>query len=856
MLHWNDRAGGRASIVGAGRSGCERMAVADGSAARLALALGTALATTLAVAGPVHAQDSGAVAEAAGDDAAGIGDIVVTAQRRAQVLSDVPVSVQAFNGDTLEKMNIRSTSDLQAVVPSLNVSRGYQGVPIYTLRGIGFNTINLSATSTVGTYVDEVALAYPFMNSGPIFDLERVEVLKGPQGTLYGRNTTAGLVNFITNKPKEDFGAGVAVELGSHETLNSEGFLNLPLGEASGLRVAFRTEDSWQGWQRSESRPDERLGENHRYGARATFRTEPVDGMRIELSFNWWKNKSDSLAGQAVSFTPNTDPANGTLFSLFNAPGLPAYVAANRDNWKGGRADWAPYATRSQNIGIGAGIDEKLAEDSSFIGLRGLAEFDITSDIRFISLTGWNKVTRDATFDWSGAPYEILIQHAEGEVKSLSQELRFQGTTGPAEWVVGAYYANDKAVDTNQTLLGQNANVGAIRATILALDLLNSPFNSPGYTVTDVLQSFRTYRDTAEFDVETMSVFASADWKLMDTLTLTTGIRYTRDTQDYAGCSRDLNGSMLPNVNLFNRAFFFQVYGAVTAPIGLNDCNTFDVDTKTFGIVQSRLDEDNVAWRTALGWEVSDDALVYASVSRGYKSGSTPVNAANIATQNRPATQEQLTAYEIGTKLALADRRVNINLAGFYYDYRDKQLAVYFADPIYTTLLRLDNIPKSRAYGLDGDVNWAITRALSLSLAGTYLETEIQGYVGIDAAGQSKDYDGFSFPLSPKFSGAATLMWDQPVSDALGLRAILNGRYQSSAKNTLEGDPLLNLKAYGLLNTSLAVYSLDDRFEVSLWGQNLTDEYYWLSGATNANTGVRFPGRSRTYGLTAKFNFR
>jgi outer membrane receptor protein involved in Fe transport len=99
-------------------------------------------------------------------------------------------------------------------------------------------------------------------------------------------------------------------------------------------------------------------------------------------------------------------------------------------------------------------------------------------------------------------------------------------------------------------------------------------------------------------------------------------------------------------------------------------------------------------------------------------------------------------------------------------------------------------------------------------------------------------------------------MWDQPVSDALGVRAILNGRYQSSAKNTLEGDPLLNLKAYGLLNASLAVYSLDDRFEVSLWGQNLTDEYYWLSGATNANTGVRFPGRSRTYGLTAKFNFR
>lgn len=129
---------------------------------RVPLLLCTALATSLTAA-PTLAQNAAAV-----EDDAGIADIVVTAQRRAQALSDVPVAVQAFNGDTLEQMNIRSTSDLQMVVPSLNVSQGYQGIPIYTLRGIGFNTINLSSTSTVGTYVDEVALAYPFMNSGPM----------------------------------------------------------------------------------------------------------------------------------------------------------------------------------------------------------------------------------------------------------------------------------------------------------------------------------------------------------------------------------------------------------------------------------------------------------------------------------------------------------------------------------------------------------------------------------------------------------------------------------------------------------------------------------------------------------------
>src|SRR5690606_39859786 len=130
---------------------------------------------------------------------------------------------------------------------------------------------------------------------------------------------------------------------------------------------------------------------------------------------------------------------------------------------------------------------------------------------------------------------------------------------------------------------------------------------------------------------------------------------------------------------------------------------------------------------------------------------SAPVTAAHMATENRPAPQAQLTAYALGPKLVLAGRRMHRNLAAFSYDYRDKQLAVYFADPIYTTLLRLDNIPKSRAYGLDGDLSIDVTDSLNLSVAATWLKTEIQGYVGINAAGQLFDFDGFAFPYSPKF---------------------------------------------------------------------------------------------------------
>ncbi|WP_408586602.1 TonB-dependent receptor [Novosphingobium sp.] len=795
---------------------------------------------------------------AAQADQAGAGsaqEIIVTAQRREQSLSEVPVSIQAFGSEALKNLRVTSTEDLPSVAPSLNISRGYQGVPIYTLRGVGFNTINLSATSTVGTYLDEVALAYPFMNSGPVYDLERVEVLKGPQGTLYGRNTTAGLVNFISAKPKDTVSAGLTVEGGNFKTFNSEGFVNLPLGETTAIRAAFRTEDSWDGWQKSASR-DETLGENHRYGGRLTLTSRPVDGLKVELAANGWINKSDSLAGQAVGFTPNTDPANGTLFSAFNAAGVPEFIAANKHKWDQDHADWAPLSQRGPDIGRGAGISDPLKENDWFVGLRGLIEYEINPNISVISLTGFNKVKRRAAFDWSGAPYEILIQKADGQAKSFSQELRLQGKTGPANWTVGGYYSHDKVIDTNRTMLGQNANVGAVRGLIFGLDLLNSPFNSDGYTAADVATAFRTYRDTANFDVETKSLFASADWQLDPSLTLTTGIRYTRDTQDYVGCSRDFNGSMLPNVNLFNRAFFYQAYGAFTTPIKANECNTFDPVTKTFGAVKSKLDEDNVAWRVALGWEVTPDAHLFASVTRGYKSGSTPVNAANISTQNAPARQEKLTSYELGAKLALANRAVNLNLTGFYYDYGNKQLAVYFADPIYTTLLRLDNIPKSRAYGIDGDVSVNVGQHLNVMLAGTLLKTEVQGYVGIDAGANTFNYDGAAFPLSPKFSGAATVTWDSPITDKLGLRAIVNGRYQSSAKNTLEDDPQLNLKPYGTINASIGIHDADNKWEATLWARNLTNEYYWVSAATNANLAVRFPGHSRTWGVTLRTLFK
>lgn len=814
-------------------------------AMRIILLAGTAAG--LAIAAPAFAAE-----EAAANAASAEGEIIVTAQRRAESINDVGMAIQAVDGATLENLRVTDLRDLTAVAPSFTVSQSYQGVPTYTLRGIGFNTINLSSTSTVGTYVDEVAYAYPIMNTGPVMDLERVEVLKGPQGTLYGRNTTAGLINFITAKPTDSFEGSIRADLGNYQTYNIGGHLSGPLGEGIAARIAFRSENSDKGWQVSNTR-GERQGEVQKLGVRGALAIDPAVGTHFDLSVTWWQNKSDTVVGQGIGFTPATNPVTGTSNSrFFNAPGLATYLAANAPT-KASQADWAPYAQRSADIGTGLGLDGPLAEDNRFWGLKLRWDQDLGDTAKLVSLTSYNDFKRNALSDWSGAPYEILLQNTVGRIKSFAQDVHVEGESGPVTWLVGAYYANDRIIDSNRTMLGQNANVGLIRAA--GAPLLASPiFNSGGYTLAQLQQAFRTYEDFGRIRTRTWSVFANADWELGDQFKISGGLRYTEDKQRYNGCSRDFNGNMLPNVNVVNRALYLQTYGVLAAPISQGQCNTFDPVTGTFGEVRSTLDENNVAWRVAFNWTPNSDTLVYSSVSRGYKSGTTPINAANLARQNAPVTQEKLTAYEVGIKATLADRAVQANLSAFYYDYADKQISTYFADPIYTALSRLDNVPKSKAYGVEGELTVRPATGLTLAANALWLKTRINDYNGTNAAGQAQNFDGAEFIYSPEFQGSLTLAYDAPVSDTLNLTGAVSARYQSKSNTIFEDLDLYKVDAYGTVNASLGLKS-ESGWSVSLWAKNLFDKYYWSAVASNANVVVRFPNPPRTYGLTLGFDF-
>ena len=801
-------------------------------------------------------------------------EIVVTAQRREQAANSVGMGIQAFTGEQLDQLHVTDVRDLSSVAPSFSVQQSYQGVPIYTLRGIGFNTINLSATSTVGSYVDEVAYPFPFMMTGPIFDIQRVEVLKGPQGTLYGRNTTSGLVDFITNRPTDDIEASITGEWGNLQTHNLEGYFSAPISDSMRLRAAFRSEDSDEGWEESNTR-DETQGEVHRLGGRFRLEWEPVDALQVDLSVSGWENRSDTIVGQGIGFTPATDPALNPLAPLFNAgglynpaapPGLIPYLAANfpGDSSEG---DWAPEAQRGADIGIGAGLPGDLAEDNTFYAGALRLAYDINPDLRVVSLTGYNHLERDALFDWSGAPYEVLLQHAEGEIDTFSQELRLEGEAGRLQWLVGAYYGNDEIQDNNRTLLGQNYNVARIRAAgtliLLGIDPLT---NTPGllipgfvpgpYNLAQMSQTFRTYRDVANMEAETSSVFANAEWSLTDALSLTTAVRYTEDEHSYRGCSRDFNGSMLPNVNVVNRYLYTIIYGIPTPnPIGMNDCVTFNPTTGQFGEVTHSLEEDNVSWRVALDWQAAPSTLFYASVSQGYKAGVTPVNAASTSTQQAPATQESLLAYEVGAKLGLFDHAVQFNVAAFYYDYEDKQISTYFSDPIYTALARLQNVPESRAYGVDLDLTWRATDGLTLIGSATYLNTEVIDYSGTGPNGLPYLYDGVAFPYAAEWQVSGTLLYDREISSSLGLQAALNGRWQSDTAADLGDQQTFAIDAYGLVNASVGVHALNDRWALQLWGRNITDTYYWTSVSSNANVVVRFPGQAATYGVSLTLNY-
>ncbi len=732
----------------------------------------------------------------------GIAEIVVTAQKREQQLSDVPVSITAASGEQLEKAGVNDVSDLPKLVAGLTYTPSLNSSPILTLRGIGFNEYTLGASPTVSVYVDQVPLPFLPMTRGTTFDLERVEVLKGPQGILFGQNSTGGAINYIAAKPTSTFQAGVDASYGRFDEVNAGGYISGPLSDTLSARLAVRTLQSGD-WQQNFTR-DDTQGSQDLLEGRFLLNWEPSTRTKIMLSVSGWRDKSDTPGAQLTGFRLQT-PTNTARANLVLAQPL-SPANARAANWN---------------------TSDPLNRDDRYfqVSLRG--DFEMTDELTLTSITAYDDFKEDFSFDRDGTILTVIdIERSLGTIKDYTQELRIAGDMGRLNWVIGGNLMHAKVDSSLRIDVGQATNT------------LIGPF------------PFAISTSVFEQNIDEYAAFANAEFKLTDQLTATGGLRYTDSRREYEGCSTGDAG--------LSAGFTFLsglVSGTPTPPIPVGACVTLGANGKP-GLFRNTLEEDNLSWRGGLSFEPNDDILIYANVTKGYKSGSYPILSASLATQLLPVTQESVLAYEAGFKLSLADRAVQLNGAAFYYDYRDKQVRGNVRVPVFNILERLINVPKSRITG--GELQLLVVPVSGLTFNGsvTYLDTKIVEYSGLNSTGTTRDFAGERIPYTPKWQANADVEYRFPVGT--GLEAYFGGNvtYNSATYSDIGAPAFARIRPFTVIDVRAGFGAEDGTWTVSAYGRNITDEYYWNNAFASQDVTVRYAAKPVTYGVKLAYRFR
>lgn len=766
------------------------------------LCVASTLVYAICFAGPAIGQTADAALESDAEASSGetssasVGEIVVTAQKREESVNRVGMSISAFTGDTLTSLGIADVADLVKIVPGFSFAKGNYGTPVYTLRGIGNNEPTLAGSPTVSVYVDEVPLPYSNMTEGASLDMERVEVLKGPQGTLFGQNSTGGAINYIAAKPTATREGGFELGYGRFNTVTAGGFVSGPLSDTLRIRLAGRKEYG-DPWQRSATRPNDRLGKTDKAAGRLLLEWTPSDRATLLLNLNGWTNQSDALAGQFV----------GAI-----NPRAPAALRAQLVPTGNARvADWDPRADFS--------VDDDFWQAS----LRG--DFELNETLTLTSISAYSRYRRDAFVDADGTPIQTFAARNAGAIESISQELRLAGEFGAtARWLLGANYQHD------------------------VVDDIFMPFTAVSSF------PFRSANATGRNKADTYSGFASVDFEIAPTLTLTAAARYSWQDRSYAGCLYDSGAGELAAVIA---GLSTRLSGTPTT-IAPGGCVTLNSVTLKPQVVEDELNEGSLSWKTGLNWQIDPSKLLYATVSRGYKSGFFISTGATFDLSLSPAKQEAVTAYEAGFKLGLLDRTLQLNGAAFYYDYKDKQVRGRIVDAFLGPLNRILNVPESRVYGAELQMIWEPVEGLTLNGGATYINSKILGsFTNFTPLGNQKLLSGEPFPLMPKWQVTGDVQYEYPVSDDAVMFVGANGSHQGKTNAALGQEPLFDLKSYTLVDLRAGFRGADDNWRVTGFVRNLGDVYYWTNvPAPGPDAAFRAAGMPRTYGVTASIRFR
>jgi len=763
------------------------------------------LAVSMSVSGlatAVHAQTSqdGAAerATAARPDSGALsaGEIIVTAQKREQTLATTGIAITALGGDMLEKLGIDDAEDLAMAVPGFTLTRTNANVPVYTLRGVGFYETSLGVYPDVSVYLDEAPLPFPVLASHASLDVQRVEVLKGPQGILFGQNSTGGAINYVANKPVMRTEMGGQIGFGRFNDFEGSAYFNTPLTDNLAARLSLRVEQS-DGWQRSVSRPDDRLGARKLLQGRLALRWEPTPDLTVSLNLSAWNDRSEAQAGQLVLADPQVPAASPPGF--IGTPPAPDKPRA---------ADWAA------NIPVGNKEDFRMAS------LR--VDYDVADDITLTSLTSYVDFKRDDYVDTDGTAFNISDTRSTGKLTSLSQELRLAGSVGSGfRWLLGGNYQRDRTDELNYIFIEDSS----------------TPRNL----------GFGNNQQPATQDMDNYAVFANAELDLAKALTFKAGGRFTQANRDYSGCSQDNGDGRV--AALFTNIRRARLKDPTLPAVPPGTCVTLDENLNA-GPVIGKLDENNFSWRVGLDWNVTPTSLLYANISKGYKGGSFPrSNGATVASFTR-VVQESLVDYEVGAKLQLLDRSLFVDLSAFHYDYKNKQLRSKVRDNIFGLLDALVNIPKSTIDGAEAAITYQSRTGLSLNASATYLDAKIKKFVGYNIAGVFDDFGGEKVPYTPKWQLSANADYDFAVGSRLRASVGAGANYSSKSSTVIGGDPIFDIPSYILLNLRAGIGAEDDSWRVSVWAKNVTNKFYLTNVLRTTDVIFRYAGMPATYGIT------
>ncbi len=744
--------------------------------------------------------------EATTADRPGLAEIVVTAQKRSENLQNTPLAISAVSSETIEQRGITDVSSLSSVAPNLVVGMtgaGTANVALF-IRGVGESDTVLTADSPVGIYVDGVVLG---RTSGAVFDLvdlERIEVLRGPQGTLYGRNTTGGAVNLISKKPGDKFAVDQLLSAGSLGLFQSKTSIETGEWGDSGLHARFtylhKQRDGWvDNLLRSDS---EDPGAYNIDALRLALRYDRGGPLRIDYAFDYNDRRGVSIPAQLIAARPD-------ILAYINASPL-----------LGGTTPLVDPRRRSTQI---ADTDGPVRD--RIFGHTLVVEGDLTDSLKLRSLTGYrdwkNSVVSDQ--DGNGGLVGLVVEPgflAGGPLVSqgvqpislfnltfsraqhqFSQELNLIGKLGQSfDFVLGAYYFREVARDANPTFFTLIIPAGGpVEA-------------APGVMVNSVginLATDNIYRHVSR----SQALFGQATAHIDDRLNLTAGLRYTRDDKHLV--------QSVPFDRALDRKF-------------------------------SKLN-----WSFTVDYQASDAIMAYGRVATGYKAGGINARAANDG-----FGPENLTSYELGVKAELFDRRVRLNSAVFYNDLKDLQRSQFLAGPGGTVSTTI-NAGAARYIGIEAEATAAVTDRLTLSANFGYVDRKFTDFdLFVPALGQTVDIS-----KSAKFAGsAATTLsaaaeYRQPLNFAT-LTARLDYSYRSRVYYTTSAlvNPFheaISDGPVGLLDARATLSEIDvagGKLAVSGWVKNFTNRTYKLWGVDFGALGFAYANYAepRTWGVDVR----